>query len=167
MIFNILDLITTLYSYKKSDNIIFMFKQKIFIFSFIVLCIVAVFNNLGNNYNLYEIYSWYDIPMHLLGGLWVSLFSLFLYPHINKRFSIANSHMGVFVMIFFILLFITVSWEIFELVGGMMSLNDPGYWPDTLGDIMNGFIGGILGYFYWYWTKMCRDNLEVPVLINK
>ena len=137
-----------------------MFKKKTFIISFIVLVVVAVLNYIGNNFYLYWIYKWYDIPMHILGGLWVSLLSLSVYSYFDKNVSIINYHWRVFRIVFLGLLFMIIFWEIFELVGGMTSLNDNGYWPDTLGDILNGFIGGMIGYFFFIIRKKSDVELE-------
>ena len=73
-----------------------MFKQKIFIYSFIVLVLVAIFNYLGTNYYFYIIYDWYDIPMHIIGGLWVSLFTIFLYTSYYKDTLIKKNNKKIF-----------------------------------------------------------------------
>lgn len=121
-----------------------MFKQKIFIYSFITLVIIGIFQYLGCKYDVYIIYPWYDIPMHLLGGLWVSLSILPIYNYFLK-----SNYISALYLVLFTLLFMTISWEIFELTSGITSLADHGYWPDTLGDIFNGFVGGIIGYFLY------------------
>ena len=130
-----------------------MFKQKIFIASFFVLIITAFFNYIGGKYFLYWIYQWYDIPMHILGGLWVSLFSIFLYTNFYKDISIHCKKLSMFV--FFTLLLIALSWEIFELMGKITFLSDGiWYWIDTIKDIIDDFIGGMIGYLlYCYFTK--------------
>jgi hypothetical protein len=44
----------------------------------------------------------------------------------------------------------TISWEIFELVGKITFLSDGmWYWIDTIKDITDGFIGGIIGYYFY------------------
>lgn len=127
-----------------------MFKQKIFISSFIVLIIVAVSNYIGIKYNLYWVYKWYDIPMHILGGLWVSLFFLSFYLFFKKDLNHNIFQKETFFKVLLILLFITISWEIFELVSKTTFLSDGiYYWIDTIKDILDGFIGGIAGYFLY------------------
>ena len=127
-----------------------MFKQKIFIYSFIVLIIVAIFQNLGTSFDLYTIYPWYDIPMHILGGLWVSLFTLSIYIYFFNNTSIPNYRKKVFQVMCITLLFVAVSWEIFEIIGHMTFLSDGiWYWIDTIKDIFDDFIGGMLGYYFY------------------
>ncbi len=137
-----------------------MHKQKtLLILTLVVIIFVAIFNYIGIKYNLYWIYKWYDIPMHLLGGFCVGLFSLFLYKNFNKNISIVNYRRKVFVFVFLILLFVTVSWEIFELIGGITFLTDKGYWLDNIGDIMNGLLGGIVAYLFFIRNKKCNTKL--------
>ena len=136
-----------------------MFKQKIFIASFIVLILVAVLNYIGVTYNLYWVYRWYDIPMHMLGGLWVSLFSLSIFSYFGKKNSIVNYRMKAFLIVFFALLFITISWEIFELWGGITFINERGYWFDTLHDIFNAYVGGMVAYVFFIKNKKCAFSL--------
>ena len=136
-----------------------MFKQKIFIISFILLIIIAVFNYLGVKFYLYWVYRWYDIPMHMLGGLWVSLFTLSVYSYFYKNVSILNYRRKVFTTVFIVLIFVIIFWEAFELVGGITSWNNNGYWMDTLGDILNGFIGGTMGYLFFIRNKKCNVDL--------
>jgi hypothetical protein len=98
--------------------------------------------------------------MHIAGGLWVSLFFLFLYDYFVNKFTIKNYKIKVFWVVFCVLLFITVSWEIFEVLGGINFTGDRGYWPDTLGDILNGFIGGMIGYLFFIKSKKCNSQIE-------
>ncbi len=49
---------------------------------------------------------------------------------------------------FFSVLVIGILWEYFEVTNGNVFMNMNGYWPDTLSDVLNGFIGGVLAYLY-------------------
>jgi len=141
-----------------------MFKQKIFIVSFFVLALIAVLNYVGIKLSLYWVYRWYDIPMHMLGGLCVTLFSLSLYSHLNRVFPIIVYKINVFYVLFFTLLVVTISWEVFELLGQITFVGDRGYWPDTLDDILNAYMGEkreqILGDFF----EKLRHNAEITIV---
>ena len=127
-----------------------MFKQKIFITSFIVLVSVAILNYAGIKYNLYWIYNWYDIVMHMLGGLWVSLFSMSIFIYFFRDVSNPDYNKNILKIVLFALLFMTLSWEVFELLGKITFLSDGKlYWFDTIKDIIDGFIGGIGGYYFY------------------
>jgi hypothetical protein len=127
-----------------------MFKQKIFIYSFIVLILVAIFNYLGTNYYFYITYDWYDIPMHILGGLWVSLFTIFLYTLYYKNTLIKENRKRILSIVCIALLFMTISWEMFEIISKITLPSDGAlYWIDTIKDITDGYIGGMIGYFFY------------------
>lgn len=137
-----------------------MLKQKTFIFSFIVLVILAVCNYFGLKFNLYWVYRWYDIPMHMLGGLWVSLFSVFSFNYLRNFFPTIFNRINILYIVVLILLFITISWEVFEVWGKITFIRDIGYWPDTLGDILNAYIGGVVTYLFFV-----RKNKNVVELV--
>ncbi|MFH0755199.1 MAG: hypothetical protein V1910_00835 [bacterium] len=140
-----------------------MFKQKIFIISFIVLVLIAVLNYFGAKFYLYWAHKWYDIPMHILGGLWISTFFLSLYTYFNKKNLIIISRTKIIYLTFFVLLFIIILWEIFELFGKMTFLTDNEYWVDTIQDIFNGYLGGIIGYYLFTKNKktMLNERSEI------
>src|SRR3989344_4635970 len=133
-----------------------MFKQKIFIASFIVLIIVAVSNYAGIKYGLYWTYRWFDIPVHALGGLWVSLLFLSAYPYLQKVSNKLDSR-KVLQSLLIVILAVTISWEIFELaIGSVFPGQGLTYWIDTITDIINAFIGSIVGYAFYIIEK--RNN---------
>jgi len=139
-----------------------MFKQKIFVISFIVLVLIAVFNYLGMKFNLYWFYRWYDIPMHMLGGFWVTLFSLSIYSHFSKSFPVISYYVKFLYIMLFILLAVTISWEVFELAGGITFVDDRGYWIDTFADILNAYIGGAVVYFLFI-----KNNKNEKILVTE
>ncbi len=136
-----------------------MFKHKSFIFSFIILIILAIGNYLGVKFNLYWFYRWYDIPMHILGGLWVSLFSVFLFNYLRRFFPIYFSRLNISYVVFFVILFITICWEIFEIFGGITFIKDTGYWLDTISDIFNAYIGGAVTYLFF--IRKNKNGIEL------
>ena len=97
----------------------------------------------------------------MLGGLWVALFSFSLYPYV-KEAGLKNYKISPFYLAFFSLLFMTLSWEIFEILGRITSVSDIGYWRDTVSDILNGYIGGMFGYLFF----LKHGNIDL-VLSNK
>ncbi|MDD4803574.1 MAG: hypothetical protein PHN69_00115 [Candidatus Pacebacteria bacterium] len=139
-----------------------MFKQKIFVISFIVLVLIAVFNYLGMKFNLYWFYRWYDIPMHMLGGFWVTLFSLSIYNHFSKIFPVISYYVKFLYVMLFILLAVAISWEVFELAGGITFVDDRGYWIDTFADILNAYIGGAVVYFLFI-----KNNKNEKILVTE
>ena len=53
-------------------------------------------------------------------------------------------------------LIVAFFWEMFELIFKITSLNSVGYWQDSLGDIFNSFIGGIIAFLYFIRNKKAK-----------
>ena len=88
--------------------------------------------------------SWYDIMMHFLGGLFVFIAALWalntqyaakLAPYITLR----NLLIFVFVVGFL--------WEAHEIVLKFADVNEAGYSPDTIDDLINDMLGAGLAAF--------------------
>jgi len=80
-------------------------------------------------------YRWFDIPMHILGG--IAIGSLLLSFGTNRRTSIY----------FLCMLAIVVCWEIFEYVFGI-STHQPHYWVDTFKDMADGLLGSCAALYF-------------------
>lgn len=90
--------------------------------------------------NLYWYHWWFDIVMHFTGGILITLglhtlstFSRFTFTP-TLRLLLAT------------LLFMTVSWEVFEYAAGLWQ--PATYVTDTLQDIVIGFCGGLLAHVF-------------------
>jgi hypothetical protein len=86
------------------------------------------------NTYFYWHHRWFDIPMHILGGAAIGAFLLAFF---NVRRTI---------LYFSCILAVTVGWEIFENVNHI-STGQPGYWLDTIKDIVDGFIGAGITFY--------------------
>lgn len=95
-------------------------------------------------------YPWYDIPMHLAGGLTIGLWAISLAW--RRRYSPFQA------LIFVLLLAIGIGllWELFESTTGLTG-GQPGYWLDTLGDLGND-VGGALFAWFFYWLLSPRED---------
>ncbi len=54
-------------------------RQSLFRKSIILLVIIFLLNFFGSKFYWYGILWWFDMPMHFLGGIWVTLSALFIY----------------------------------------------------------------------------------------
>ena len=85
---------------------------------------------------------WFDIPMHISGGLMVGLFAQtgLDYIHINKS------------RLLYIILAVIAVGLVWELVECYLRLTD-GFGPisrlDTIKDIIDDIIGGVLSIWFW------------------
>ncbi len=116
--------------------------KKLFIIQLVLLIVIAVLHSLAEYNNFYWIYKWVDIPMHFLGGVWVSIFALCVYLFLrdNHIALLPSSHI-LFVFIFVV--GVAFGWELLEVFiwhysGLYFSVN---YIPDTLLDLVMDFLG--------------------------
>jgi hypothetical protein len=130
-----------------------MKKDCILYSSFFVLVVVSVLNYLGGQFYWYWIHKWFDIPVHMLGGVWIGFTTLWLLAKFMNLKVMKVFRMKALGIVIFAIFFVGISWEIFELLGGITNMADSAYWPDTVGDIINDFIGGMLAYFVFIKTK--------------
>jgi len=83
----------------------------------------------------YFLYPWLDIFMHFLGGLFISLFVLYLSK--SKR---------VFLISIVSVLLVSVVWELFEHSLGVVRDD---YVLDTIVDFLMGLLGALIGAFVY------------------
>jgi hypothetical protein len=126
-----------------------MFKQKPFPFSLFVLIILIILHGFGSYYSLYWTYSWYDILVHIIGGLWISLIFLWLASELGQINSLKEYKPKSFLIAFVSAIFIGVLWEILENLWHLSYVNADVYSFDTAMDLLSGGLGGVLGYLYF------------------
>lgn len=106
----------------------------------VTLCAVAVLsltNIIETKLGLFWTTWWADVLAHFLGG--------FAFGCIAWNFKPGLLSHHIWKLLFFVIS-VGVAWEIFELVFNITVMSDPGYWFDTMKDIMMDTIGGIAGY---------------------
>jgi len=99
------------------------------LYTSLVLAIVLLAVHLYalQNY-FYWHHRWFDIPMHILGGITIGAFLLAFLSARQARFY------------FFCMVLVVVGWEVFEYFGHI-STGQPHYWLDTFKDMIDGLIG--------------------------
>ena len=106
----------------------------------IAFSMLAVLHIIALTLSLYWHFWWFDIPMHLFGGMVVALgFFTLRDLHIlgNTWFRLITIISLVFV--------IAIAWELFEFVAGVPI--DENYISDTSLDLLMGVCGGSIGYY--------------------
>ncbi len=113
-----------------------------FYFSLLVAFLIIIVNYFAGIYQVYWMLPWFDIPMHISGGLMVGLFAQtgLDYIHINKS------------RLLYIILAVIAVGLVWELVECYLRLTD-GFGPisrlDTIKDIIDDIIGGVLSIWFW------------------
>lgn len=95
-------------------------------------------------------YPWVDIPLHLVGGLWVGLFTLWLYYSDRTRFPEKDrTRSFVFTIALVSSMTVGAAWEIFEYVVNLLTVGEFYDIMDMLGDLLNDAIGALSGAVFF------------------
>ena len=96
---------------------------------------------LASEFFLYWRYPWFDVPMHILGGIVAALFIFFL---ADLRILSSRRWRSCFSVMTFVLI-VAIVWECYEVVIGVQIQDN--YVFDTTIDVVAGLLGGLLGFF--------------------
>ncbi|MEX0652090.1 MAG: hypothetical protein WD509_01710 [Candidatus Paceibacterota bacterium] len=115
-----------------------MYKNTLFISWVALLFLIAVLHISALQFSLYWVYSWFDIMMHFLGGVFVGLSALWFFfqsGHIKRTQTLQN----VILVIAGAIIAVGVGWEVFEVLAGIpMEAN---FVADTILDLVMDGIG--------------------------
>ena len=134
-----------------------MLKKKLLFISFITALFIMVFHYLSLKYSWYWTFKWLDIPIHIVGGFWVSLTALWVSLKIRHIDNINGYKKKALLVMLVSVLVVAIFWEIFELIFKITSLHSINYWQDSLGDISNSFIGGVIAFLYFIKNKKAKS----------
>ncbi|MDQ5962517.1 MAG: hypothetical protein QG653_324 [Patescibacteria group bacterium] len=89
--------------------------------------------------NLYYELKWLDIPMHVLGGLGIGALGYAVFTYRQKSIS--------FFSLFLMFALVTLVWEGYEFLRGVMDYNELSDYVDTVFDTINGALGVYISHF--------------------
>ena len=99
---------------------------------------LALLTWLAIGYSLYWRFWWFDIPMHILGGVWAGFCAAWLLARREESFSLA--------WCIALTLFVGIAWEIFEYSEGIAMPQYLSYPLDTVKDIFMDLLGAVLAF---------------------
>ncbi len=108
--------------------------------------LIFILDIFAAQYFLYWRFWWMDMVMHFLGGLWIALLSYYVF-FLSGYFKKISERLSLFYTSLFFLLFVGISWEIFEYVT-KVSVAQPNYILDTYLDLLMDMIGWLVAYFF-------------------
>jgi len=127
-----------------------MIKKPLFWETFVLLAIVGILNYIANLYHLYWSVNEFDSLVHFLGGATIAIFFLWLY-FFSGFFNPPNRNLKTFLLVAILgAMFVSVAWEIFELILGEASMNKAEYPFDTTLDFIMDLLGALAACFYGY-----------------
>lgn len=108
----------------------------------------------------YQSYTWFDIPMHMLGGAWVALLGAYVFDEKFRIFDLKKNPWLTLVMVLAWALLIGAIWEGFEFAAGTVPaaisqhfVRHVPYLEDSLWDLLNDALGSIPAALYIYFRK--------------
>jgi len=104
--------------------------------------ILAVVHISALHFTLYFHYWWFDIPMHILGGIVVALFFFAL----RAQGVLFTTRSLSLVPVIVLVLVVGLCWELFEIWAGIPLL-EPDFERDIVSDLVNDMIGGVVGWY--------------------
>lgn len=105
--------------------------------------VLAVTQVVAVEFYLYWIYPWFDIPMHILGGVFVA-FGYAMLPFFRIRVPSRFTKLGTYLLV---VLVVGIAWEVFEYVNGISVLEEKDFFLDTAMDLVFDLLGGAVGYY--------------------
>lgn len=124
---------------------------------FVSAILLAVFHDLAIRMSWYYLYPNIDIPLHVLGGFVIGLFSYFVFTS-RGRFGLRNAAYTVLLSVIVLsTLFVSLLWELIELV--FFLTKDAGLSLETLSDIAFGLIGAVIATAL---ILLLRDKNKTP-----
>lgn len=110
------------------------------------ILLIALANGAILYWHLYFHIWWLDIPMHLIGGLWVSLFVLSWYYRTRHFDPKVPYPFFVFALAIAATMSIGLFWELFEFSVDEIVVTFPTHSLfDTLLDLVMDFLGAVIG----------------------
>jgi fructose-specific phosphotransferase system IIC component len=118
-----------------------------------VAVLTAVLHYYALQLFLYWTVGWFDILMHILGGLLIGLIAISFIKRIHAPEYVLHKNVIIIFTLFSVLV-VALTWELWEIFVGFTNvLDDQG---DTILDVIMGLIGGA-GALSYYFFKHLKD----------
>ena len=92
---------------------------------------------------IYQMWKWFDIPMHILGGAAVTYSFILVLRKLNKKIIIKERLFEVLILIGLFAL-VAIFWEFYEFIMHIFLSLEQNTLEDTLSDFAFGLIGGLI-----------------------
>lgn len=122
--------------------------RHLFLIQTLLIAIIGAVHIAALKLYLYWLFPWLDVFVHFGGAMWVALAAMWLLSSVHQRLS--------FLKVFFIIVTVSVGWELFEAWGGIP--REANFVFDTSLDLLMDVLGGIMGYL-WGKHMLARDTM--------
>lgn len=120
-----------------------------------LLLAIAVLHITFIRFDVYWTARWVDIPVHILGGVWIVLCAAWILEWIFPAISLSLFEVIMLGLI------VGGLWEISEVLLGIVNPLLHGYVTDTVKDIGDDVIGTTLGFFVVSWIGR-QEKTKTP-----
>ncbi len=114
----------------------------------LILAAIMIANAIAYWKHLYFYVRWFDIPMHLISGFWIAATVCSFLANASKHSHAAIDRSVAFFASIGAVMTAGILWELFEFSAKNLIIFDPHEAYDTLSDLANDFLGGILGSLF-------------------
>lgn len=96
-------------------------------------------------FNVYEIFSWFDMPMHFFGGMAVGVTYFLTLKYLQGKNYLRLNNIARVIFVFALVSLTAIFWEFFEFSATYITgLSLQGNLNDTMLDLFLGMLGGLL-----------------------
>lgn len=125
-------------------------QKKLYRLSLFFVSFIFIINFLANKFYWYFAITWFDMLMHFLGGVFISIFAISLF---YKKFS-ESSFKKFITLVLISVLLIGLAWELYEYVVEYFIRDvDLATIPDSFSDLLFDISGGLVGAAF-VWNKI-------------
>lgn len=118
---------------------------KIIIWFFIFPVFVLFIHFFLSFFNVYEIFSWFDMPIHFLGGMAVSITYFLTLKYLQRENYLRLDNLARIIFVFALVSLTALFWEFFEFsLTYLTGLGFQGGLDDTMLDLFLGMLGGLI-----------------------
>jgi hypothetical protein len=128
--------------------------------TFFLTVLLGVLHFLAITFFFYSEVWWFDIPMHILGGLICSLLALCCLLFFPRLFPLGKKRAFFYGMIGGALI-LGFSWEIFEYVNGITNVAFGSYPFDVAKDLCMDVLGAYIGFRYF--LQLVKKQLPISL----
>lgn len=126
---------------------------------FVLAVVVLLLHAIATYYHLYWSIYEFDSIVHFLAGAGLAMFFIWLY-YFSGFFKPREKKLrNFFTVAFWGSVFVSVCWEIYEIIFQQTMVQKTDYPYDLFMDLLMDLLGCVVGIFYAYLSKMKLDSL--------
>lgn len=118
------------------------------------LLAILVFHSFALYYHWYWRVWWLDVPLHMLGGVWLTVFVFWFLRTYKKDLLYGINDFELLILVIGVIALVGVFWEFYEFFEDLIFKSDSDWvlrlqvgYVDTLKDLADDILGGLIAFF--------------------